>query len=76
MTELTFYPRLRMTVQACLDAEPDVVHLKSLKTCVKVLAGAKHWCPRCEPVRDRVLDFVNTCCLNDSKASDVSLIVK
>ena len=75
MRELTFFPQLRLTVQACIEANADVVHLKSLKTCVKVLAGAKHWCPRCEPVRDRLLEFVHSCCLSDKKDAEVSLMI-
>jgi hypothetical protein len=75
LMELDFFPRLREAVELGLEGEPDILRFNDLKYCVKQLAGAKRWCPRCEELRDRVIGFLDTCWLDDSRSRKTVLLV-
>lgn len=75
MLELSLYPRLREEVRRGLLETPDVLRFTGLKSCVKRLAGAKRWCPRCDRMRDRVVGYLHRCWLNDEHASTAALVV-
>ncbi len=59
--ELFFFPRLREELRAQLRLEPRELRFRGLRDCVKLLAGARRWTPRCADLRDQVVEFLRNC---------------
>lgn len=74
--ELLFFPRLRRAVQAQLRAQPPVLQFHGLRNCVKQLAGARRWSPRCRVLRDRIVQFLRDCAATDRAGRDCALLVR
>jgi hypothetical protein len=74
--ELTFFPRLRGALRAQLKSSPGFVRFHGLRGCVKQLAGARRWGPRCECLRDQVVDYLRQCLTAESRAEECALIVE
>jgi len=45
--ELVFFPRLRDALRTQLRHSPQLIRFRGLRGCVKHLAGARRWSPRC-----------------------------
>jgi hypothetical protein len=58
--ELVFFQRLRLELRRQLAPEPNVVCFHGLRSCVKQLAGAQRWSPRCQTLHDRIVDFLRS----------------
>src|SRR6267378_5767941 len=50
--ELFFFPRLRDALRTQLRRSPQGVRFHGLRGCVKHLAGAQRWSPRCQSLHD------------------------
>lgn len=74
--ELVFFPRLRRELRVQLKSAPRVIRFRGLRRCVKHLAGARRWCPRCEHLRDQIVDYLRGCLSTDSHASGCRLVVE
>ncbi len=62
--ELAFFPRLRDAVRDQFQASPRLVRFHGLRGCVKRLVGAQRWSPRCETLRDQIMEYLRrTLCL-------------
>ena len=59
--ELFFFPRLRDELRGQLRHSPQVLHFRGLRGCVKQLTGAQRWCPRCQTLHDRIVEFLRNC---------------
>ncbi len=59
--ELLFFPELRRALHLQLQRSPNRVEFHGLRGCVKRLAGARRWCPRCAVLRDRIMDYLRAC---------------
>jgi len=73
-TELLFFPELRRAVRMQLQRSPGRVEFHGLRACVKRLAGARRWCPRCEALRDRIVDYLRAC-LREAAPGECLLVV-
>lgn len=73
-TELLFFPELRRAVHLQLRRSPGRVEFHGLRACVKRLAGARRWCPRCEVLRDRIIDYLRAC-LREAAFGECLLVV-
>jgi len=74
--ELLFFPRLRRAVQAQLQAASPVLRFHGLRRCVKQLTGARRWSPRCQALRDRIVQYLRDCAATDRGGRDCALLVQ
>ncbi|MBI5385667.1 MAG: hypothetical protein HZA90_13395 [Verrucomicrobia bacterium] len=56
--ELLFFHRLREELRRQLGPAPGIVRFRGLRDCVKHLAGAKRWSPRCQTLSDQIVDYL------------------
>ena len=75
-TELLFFPRLRAELRNQLQASPHLLRFRGLRDCVKQLAGAERWSPRCQDLQERLLDFLRACAAVDRAGKDCALLVE
>ncbi len=64
--ELAFFLRLRTEMEQALKRAPQLVRFTGLRGCVKQLAGAQRWCPRCRRLNDQIVDFLRHCLASDA----------
>ena len=74
--ELFFFPRLRTELHLRLQQSPRVLHFRGLRGCVKQLAGARRWSPRCEQIQDRIVEFLRQCIDHEAEKPDCALVVE
>jgi hypothetical protein len=74
--ELVFFPRLRREVRSQLAASPRMVRFRGLRGCVKQLAGARRWSPRCDHLREQILGYLRECLSADARAPECRLVVE
>lgn len=74
--ELAFFPRLRSAVRDQYQASPQLVRFHGLRGCVKRLAGARRWGPRCETLRDHIVDFLRRTLTLEAGGSSCGLVVE
>ena len=74
--ELFFFPRLREELKAQLRLEPRELRFSGLRECVKLLAGARRWTPRCSDLRDQVVEFLRNCLWAEDRKDGCSVLVK
>lgn len=74
--ELFFFPQLRQELQRRLEESPQIVCFNGLRPCVKQLAGANRWSPRCENLSDEIVDYMRTCWQSDTRSRACTLVVK
>jgi hypothetical protein len=73
--ELGFFPRLRRELRQTLAGSPRVVRFRGLRGCVKQLAGARRWNPRCQRINDQIVDYLRQCLLAEGGSQPCSLVV-
>src|SRR5688572_24783942 len=59
--ELTFFPKLRGALRDQLKSSPRLIRFHGLRGCVKRLAGARRWSPRCESLQDQIVEYLRQC---------------
>jgi len=74
--ELTFFPKLRGAVRTQLKSSPGFVRFHGLRSCVKRLAGARRWSPRCESMREQIVEYLRLCLSAESREAQCSLLVE
>jgi hypothetical protein len=74
--ELFFFPQLRRELARRLGESPQIVRFNGLRPCVKQLAGADRWSPRCENLSDQIVDYIRTCWQSDTRSRACALVVK
>jgi hypothetical protein len=74
--ELVFFPRLRDELRTQLQSSPRLVRFRGLRGCVKQLAGARRWSPRCEDLRDQIIGYLRGCLSTESRESECRLWVE
>ena len=74
--ELHFYPRLRAALRGQLSQSSRLVHFRGLRPCVKQLAGAQRWSPRCDSLRDQIVEYLRHCLCVESAEQGCSLVVE
>lgn len=72
--ELGFFPRLRDELRGRLATHPRVLRFSGLRPCVKTLAGAKRWCPRCHRLSDQIVGYLREC-LHQQHEEECALVV-
>lgn len=74
--ELGFFPLLRDAVRDQYQSSPKVVRFHGLRGCVKRLAGARRWSPRCDTLRDQIVEFLRRTVSLESAGGACSLVVE
>ena len=73
--ELGFFSRLREEVRKELAWSPEMLRFVGLRSCVKQLAGAQRWCPRCERLSDHIVEFLRSCVTSENPPQPCGLLV-
>ena len=76
--ELIFFPRLRDQFRhvSALAQSPRMLRFRRLRGCVKRLAGAQRWSPRCEHLKTQILDYLRGCLHVEMRHSETALLVE
>lgn len=56
--ELLFFDKLRNEILHQMKSEPSVLRFRQTRQTVKTLTRAKRWCPRCQRLRDAIVEFL------------------
>jgi hypothetical protein len=75
-SELTFFPKLRDALRHQLRNSPHFVRFHGLRGCVKQLAGARRWSPRCESLQEQIIEYLRQCLTAESREAQCSLVVE
>jgi len=73
--ELAFFSRLRQEIEGYLDQSPRLIRFVGLRSCVKQLAGARRWSPRCQALNDQIVDYLRGCLREAREAPDCALVI-
>jgi hypothetical protein len=52
------------------------VRFSGLRGCVKHLAGARRWSPRCQGLHDQIVAYLRECLGAEARATECSLVVE
>jgi len=74
--ELVFFPKLRDELRAQLRRSPRVVRFRGLRGCVKHLAGARRWGPRCQSLHDQIVTYLRECLSAEPREAECALVVE
>lgn len=74
--ELFFFPLLRDELRQQLLHEPEVLHFRGLRSCVKQLTGARRWSRRCQSLQDQIVEFLRTCFTTEASQPNCALLVE
>lgn len=74
--ELFFFSRLRTTLRHQLAESPDAVRFNGLRSCVKQLAGARRWSPRCQRLQDHIVDSLRHWFDREARSQACLLVVR
>ena len=74
--ELEFFPKLRGALRIQLKSSPRLVRFHGLRGCVKHLAGARRWSPRCESLQDQIVEYLRQCLTAESRDAECALVVE
>jgi len=74
--ELSFFPRLRNELRTQLQQSPRMVRFRGLRGCVKHLAGARRWSPRCQSLHDQIVIYLRECLGAEARATECALVVE
>jgi len=74
--ELAFFPRVRKAVRSQLRVSPRLVRFRGLRDCVFHLTGARRWSPRCEHLREQVIEYIRQCFGAEPHSHRAALVVE
>jgi hypothetical protein len=74
--ELFFFPRLRDELRAQLGESPQLLCFQGIRSCVKLLVGARRWSPRCQELHDQIVEFLRSCMSREIRGTSCALVVK
>ncbi len=73
--ELGFFNRLRAELRQNLRKSPTTLRFSGLRSCVKQLAGARRWSPRCQSLNDHIVDYLRNCVVRENLVQPCDLVV-
>lgn len=74
--ELLFFPKLRDELRHHLRQSPRVLRFHGLRPCVKQIAGARRWTPRCRALGEQIVGFLRECAGAENQKSELALLVE
>lgn len=73
--EIMFFARLRAEVRRNCATHPSKLRFVGLRSCVKLLSGARRWNGRCQALRDQIVDYLRQCVCVDVHSPSCELII-
>ena len=73
--ELGFFGRLREEIRRGTEHSPHLLRFSGLRSCVKQLAGAQRWCPRCQRLSDQIVEYLRECLCHEQPSEPCGLMV-
>lgn len=74
--ELGFFPTLRGYLRQQIRDGSDTVAFEGLRACVKELAGAKRWTPRCQILSDQIVEYLRECFAAEASGDETRLVIR
>jgi hypothetical protein len=74
--ELLFFPRLRNELRQQLRQCPRMVRFRGLRACVKHIARARRWTPRCRDLEEQIIGFLRECAGAESGGNELAMMVE
>ena len=74
--ELFFFPRLRAELRQQLQQGPRLLRFHGLRDCVKRLAGARRWSPRCQTLEGQSVAYLRECLSAEPGPAEVAVVVE
>jgi len=74
--ELLFFPNLRNELRQHLRQKPRLLRYSGLRDCVKQIAGARRWTPRCRDLEEQIVSFLRQCAGADTSQADFTFVVE
>jgi hypothetical protein len=74
--ERAFFPRLRAAAHSQFQMTPRLVRFHGLRGCVKRLVGAERWSPRCDSMRDQIVEFLRRTLRHETSGDSCALLVE
>lgn len=72
--ELLFFARLREELRRQLS-EGRLLRFRALRPCVKILAGAQRWSPRCQSLEAQIVAFLRKCLEAEPRREESALVI-
>lgn len=73
--ELFFFPRLRQELQDQLQQAPRMLRFHGLRGCVKQLVGVRRWSPKCEALKEQIVEYLRQCVTIQRREGELALVV-
>lgn len=73
--ELFFFPRLRQELLDHLQRSPKVLRFRGLRRCVKQLVGVRRWSPKCEALKEQIVEYLRRCATIQPREGELALVV-
>jgi hypothetical protein len=74
--ELLFFPRLRSELRQHLRQGRRMLRFRGLRACVKHIAGARRWTPRCRELEEQIVGFLRECAGAEMGSTEFALLVE
>jgi hypothetical protein len=74
--ELFFFQLLREELRHRLSQGPRVLRFRGLRRCVKQIAGARRWSPRCRQLEDQIVAYLRQCLSAEATQKEFALVVE
>ena len=73
--ELFFFQRLRDEMRRLLEPSPAMLRFYGLRPCVMQLAGTRRWSPRCQALKDRIVEYLRSSLRAEPASAPCGLVV-
>ena len=73
--ELAFFESVKQSIQQLRDCKARVIRFVGLRSCVKLLVGAKNWCKTCQRLNDEIVGFIRSHMLRLGESDSVTFLV-
>ncbi|HEV2393304.1 MAG TPA: hypothetical protein VG146_13195 [Verrucomicrobiae bacterium] len=74
--ELLFFPLLREALRQHLRQSPRLLRFHGLRGCVKQLAGARRWTPRCQGLEEQIVAYLRECLNTPERPAEFALLIE
>jgi hypothetical protein len=73
--ELFFFSSLRAELRKQLTQSPQIVRFRRLRSCVKLLIGARRWNERCRKLHGQIVEYLRECLHAEPGHAERALVV-
>ena len=73
--EMVFFCTLRDQIHADLHGKPELLRVKGLRKAVSKLTGAKQWSPRCQKLKDQIVEYLRHIVSQHQQEAKLTLMI-